>query len=258
MGGIPVNIVCEPGKKLSDSEREAIRYINENQRSISSMSISDLAERAYVSTSTISRAVRKCGFENLTEMKYRLSSEWKEEKSYVINNILSKSYNECTRTIENINIDNVVSIVGYLRSARMVYLLACGLTSLVAEEFEFQLHCQRFNVCTISDPEIMRRLDKLVTEDDLVIVLTVKNTSPDLYHCATLARKNNAKVVLLCCKNATPLEKVSDISIIGYFQPITPNAAFGSTSRLGLFIITRTIIEYLIADDLSLHSGENV
>lgn len=246
-----MKIVCEPDKQLSDSEREAIEYINRNQHMIPSMSISDLAEKAYVSTATISRAVRKCGFESLTEMKYRLSIEWKEEKSYVINDILSKSYSECIKTIENISIDSVVNVVNCLRRAKTIYLLACGVTALVAEEFEFQLHCQRFNVCTISDPEIMRRMDRLATKDDLVIIISVKNTSADLLNCAKLVKQTNAKVITLCCKAGTPLEEISDISIIGHFQPITPNADFGSTSRLGLFIITRTIIEYLIADDQS-------
>lgn len=244
-----MNIVCEPNKQLSDSEREAIRYINENQQIIPTMSISDLAEKAYVSTATISRAIRKCGFESLTEMKYRLSIEWKEEKSYVINDILSKSYSECIKTIENISIDQVLNTVSCLRKAKTIYLLALGLTSLVAEEFEFQLHCQHFNICTISDSEIMRRLDKLVTKDDLVIIISVKNTSPDLYNCACLAKKTGAKIITLCCKSGTNLDEISDFSVIGNFQPITPNADFGSTSRLGLFIITRTIIEYLIADD---------
>ena len=242
-------ITCEAGKQLSESESVVIEYINQHQKSVPALSISELSELAFVSTATISRAVRKCGFESFTEMKFRLSQEMQESHTYTLNDILSKSYNECIRTIENISTESMLKIVDYLRSTKRVYLLALGLTSLVAEEFEFQLQCQHFSVCTISDAEIIHRLDKVVQSDDLVIILSVKNTSPDLYTGACLAKKSGAKLVVLCCKKGTILEEVADISVIGFSQPVRPNADFGSTSRLGLFIITRTIVEYLIADD---------
>lgn len=44
------------------------------------------------------------------------------------------------------------------------------------------------------------------------------------------------------------LLSISDIMIYGYTQSIYSNRIFGDTSRLGLLIITRTILEYMEAD----------
>jgi len=61
---------------------------------------------------------------------------------------------------------------------------------MLANEFAFQLQCQRINACGISDLEIMRLMDILATENDLVIVISVKNGSEELAVGAQLAKHN--------------------------------------------------------------------
>lgn len=240
-------ITCSEDKHLSEGEAAVIRFINSQQAAIHCFSISQIAEHAFVSNATVSRAIRKCGFSTLSEMKLRMSDDGKDSKrAYIINKILSKSYQECMETIGSINIDSVVQIVNLLYSSRMVYILANGLTTLVADEFASQLQYQRINVSVITDIEIMNKMNLLITKEDLLIILSVKNTRPELANAARLAKKKDAKVVSCCCVKGTPLAALSDIALYGYTQSIVPNQAFGSTSRLGLFIITRTIVEYMM------------
>ena len=95
---------------------------------------------------------------------------------------------------------------------------------------------------------MMRKMDLFCTERDLVLILSVKNSTPELSIAARLARKKGAKVISCCCTQGTELDEVSDLTIYGYSQPIYPNHRFGGTSRLGLMIITRTVIEYMASE----------
>ena len=76
---------------------------------------------------------------------------------------------------------------------------------------------------------------------------TVKNSAPELLIGAQLAKKKGARLVTCCLTHGTPLDELSDIAVYGYTQPISPNQLFGSTSRLGLTVITRTIVEYMMS-----------
>lgn len=238
---------CEPGQRLSEAERAVVSYINKQKYIISLLSISDIAEGAFVSNATVSRAIRKCGFSSLSEMKFRLTEDANgNQEAHKMNRILSMSYTECMETIKQIDIPSIIEIVHLLREASVVYLLANGLTALLANEFAVQLQCQKINVCVISDSQMMKKMDLLATERDVVFILSVKNSAPELAEGAGLARKMGAKIVTCCCTRGTVLDELSDISVYGYTQSICPNELFGATSRLGLLIITRTVVEYMM------------
>ena len=58
---------CEKGKKMNQTERDAIEYINRHASELHKLSIADIAAGANVSTSTVSRAIRKCGMQKHTK-----------------------------------------------------------------------------------------------------------------------------------------------------------------------------------------------
>ncbi len=241
---------CFTEKQLTDSERAVIEYINRQQYIINLLSIEDVAQGAFVSNSTVSRAIRKCGFASFSEMKYRLSEKSESDSAeYKMNRVLSKSYAECVETIKQIDIGSVMEIARLIREASAVYLLANGLTALIANEFATQLQCQKIKVCVISDSEMMRKMDLFANKGDLAFVLSVKNSTPELSIGLRLARKVGAKTVGCCCTKGTALDELTDIMLYGYSQPIYPNRIFGGTSRLALMIMTRTIVEYMASEE---------
>lgn len=234
-------------RKLTSAEQNVIDYIRRNEHLVAELTITDIAEKAFVSPATVSRAIRKCGYENLTELRYKIASQDQLQTNLIlVNEILSKSYEECIRTLENIRISAILQVAEYIRQANRIFIIGCGITSLVAQEFEFQLECQGYNVWSISDSEMLKRMDKLAGKKDLVFIFSVANSTPELAIAAQLSKQKEAKVVVCCCKEGTPLETYADAFILGCTSIIAPNYLYGSTSRLALQIIMRTIVEYLV------------
>ena len=242
-----MKLSCYMGRKLTAAEQTVIDYIAENEQLAAELTITDIAERAFVSPATVSRAIRKCGYENLTELRYQIASRDKLPSNLVlVNEILAKSYEECIRTLENIRISAIMQVAEHIRRANRIFIIGCGITNLVAQEFEFQLQCQGYHVWSLSDSEMLKRMDKLVSPEDVVFIFSVANSTPELALAARLSKQQNAKVVVVCCKAGTPLEEIADIFILWQSSMIAPNYQYGSTSRLALQIIMRTIIEYLV------------
>ena len=234
---------CEQGCHLTTAEQLAIDYINENI--IAELTITDIARLAYVSPSAVSRAIRKCGVMNMTDMRCKLAAGEVTKKNFVVNEILDKSYMDCVKTIERIDTAAILKVIELIHSARIIHVLAGGTTRLVAEEFEFQLQSQGYNAYLQCDSGVMKRMEGLVTSEDLVIIFTVRNDTPDLIIGAETVKKQGGTLVVCCCEEGTTLEQFADIMIYGYSQRIYPKRGFDTTSRLGLQVIVRTIVEYL-------------
>lgn len=85
----------------------------------------------------------------------------------------------------------------------------------------------------------------MVTNEDTVIVISLQNSTPELAEVVRKGKSCGAKVVLICCKSKTPLERYADITVIGHTEKIMDAHDLQVYSRIPLLVITRTIIEYI-------------
>lgn len=241
-----IQIQKEDYDRLSDSEKIVVNYLNEHEASVPFMSITTIADKTYTSPATVSRTIQKCGFAGICELRYLISKQPENTTDpYVVNRILSKSYQECVKTIDNICVTSILNVIHYIKTADKIFIYARGFTALVAEEFYMQLQLLGYNAQIVKDVTWMVKTDKLVNPEDMVIILSVMNTTPEIALSAKMAHKVGAKVVSCCCLKGTNLERYSDIAIIGHAEEITHNKSITVISRIPLYIITRTIIEYL-------------
>lgn len=240
-------LVCaNPNKPLTKLEKEVVDYLNFRVTDVREVTITDVAEKAFVSTATVSRAVRKCGFSSFSAACYHLAQERQENQhKHYIDDILSKCYEECISTIEGIDLKQIEKVVEYINDAKRIILLSRGLTRLIAEEFCFQLQCLKYNTTVLSDGNVMKIMERYAQPDDLIIILSVRNSTPELYIAAECVKRMGCKVVSICCEEGTTLENVSDIMLRGYSFPIPPVKMFGGTSRVSLMLMTRIVSEYL-------------
>ena len=234
-------------EKLTPTEKAVVNYINSNADKLSNMSIVDVAEESFTSPATVSRTIKKCGFEGFSELRYRVSA--KEEHNHdskKVNEILGKSLIEVTKTVENISITKVLNIVKIIKEAKRIYILARGLTELVAQEFNLKLQLLGYNTFLIVDPNIMMNICKTIEKEDLVIAFSLRAETNEILESVKSAKNSGAKVVTCCCVRKSILEEYSDVTIVGYKQSKTSIKEFEVTSRLPLYIISRAIIDYLI------------
>lgn len=231
---------------MTDSEKSVISYITRNPGKAAEMSITNLAEASYTSPATVSRAIRKCGFSGIPDLrKHIFSKAMRSEEPYQINEVLEKSLQECTETIENVQISDIHDAAAIIRSARKIFVLARGVTTLTSEEFRFQLQLHKYTALPVTDSNLMRRIDHLVDPEDILVIFTAYNSSPEFEIAAKKARQLGCRIITLCCKKDAALMACSDVYFLGHTSPIVDGNSFNAASRLPLQIISRAIVEYL-------------
>lgn len=253
----------DPKHPLTTAETHVVDYLNDNIANIASLSITDIAERAYVSVATVSRAIRKCGFSSFMAARFHLAQEHTTAAGQLqMNRVLAELYSECARTIENINVDDILTIAQHILQAPRVILLSRSASGSVVADFCVQLLSLKCNAAVISDSEMMERLDQFLNPDDLIIALTLYNTTPTLYTAVRLAKNIGCYVVTCCCRAGTNLEQISDITVLGYSAHDVSEKKKSYSSRIPLMIITRAIAKYIALikepDTTPLDVGEDV
>ena len=242
-----IEVTEELKANLTASELQVVNWLNENEEKIPDDSINQIPEESYTSPATVSRAIRKAGFNGIAELKYRISAKMNyvaDEK--VVNEIFNKTLTECRKTIEALDVETILRVIRYIKFSEKIYIVARGTTKLIARDFEFQLQMLGYNAYLLSDSQILKVSYKLFKEDDLVIIFSVKNSTPELALAAKYAKEKGGRVVTCCCILGTSLEQYSDLSVLGGAKNHNLIEEFSIVSRLPLHIISQTLIDYLM------------
>lgn len=244
-----IDIEKDTYQNLSKSEKSVVDFLNRNESLIPKLSITKIAKKIFVSQATVSRTIQKCGFSGISELRYAILKKKQSKSSfnapYVVNKILAKSFRECTETMDKINSTSIYQIIEYIKSAKRIFIYARGFTGLIANEFQMYLELLGYNAIIVTDSMWMKNTKKIVNPADIIIFVSVRNSTPELAESAKTAKEMGVKIISLCCKANTDLEEYSDVSIIGHTEQVMEVSGLTVYSRVPLQIITRTIIEYI-------------
>ena len=232
---------------LTETEKKVINFINMNVEAISSMSISDVAEKTFSSPATVSRTIKKCGISGFAELRYLLTQETQTKKDDVdVNEIFNKSLLEVSNTIDHLSIDTILDVVKEIRSAKRIYLLSRGLSEHVAQEFALKLQILGFNVFENSDPAIMQEMTSHVKKQELVIIFSLSGKTPELLTAAENASSLGARIITITCGGPNaPLARIAHVAVYGYKHKHVSITSVDATSRLPLYVISRILIDYI-------------
>lgn len=228
---------CQEGQQLTNSEQKVIECINNNPETISNMGIIELAEQAFVSVATLSRALRKCGVEKITDIRYRVAKD-----NFTTNNILNDIRTEYTNTIQQIDLNLISEIVDYIYSAKRIFIFGNGVATLVAEELEFYLRYMKINAR--AENLVMLAGNKLdIRKEDLIMAFTITDEKEEMAKYIQQYKSDEVKIVTCCCNSDITLTKFSDVNVVGCTSEISSKQSGDIGSCLGLRMVVRAIIE---------------
>lgn len=242
-----IEITDTEKRQFTQTELSVIDWLNAHENELYELTISEIADRMFTSPATVSRTIQKSGFSGIAQLRFKAASKNHYiEDGKAANKIINNLLDECQETIENISVDTILQITHHIKTAKNIYLIARGNTSLIARYFEFQLQLLGYSSFVLSDALIMQLADKLVKKDDLVIIFTVKNSTPELEIAARHAKEQEATVITCCCTNGTSLEQYSDVYAYCRQKNTHVIEGFDMMSNLPLHLISRIIIDYLM------------
>lgn len=175
MSATIATLIKNAQQRFSDVDKQIARYVLQNQELIPSMSIVNLADAAFVSTSSVLRFTQKLGFSGYTDFKY--SVNWVGgHTSPVQLNDASTLGTALTTLIESLDSVTLKLTYQYISNSHRTFLIATGLNQQVqASDMQQQFMMRGINMAVLpstTGSELNKQIAESVDANDLLIVFS--------------------------------------------------------------------------------------
>ena len=200
--------------RLSATEQKIADAILEDIAFAASASIDQLAVKAAVSIATISRFAKAVGCEDIRDLKLKLAQASAVgarflaevpalEESAFYTQICSDVESTLRANLSRFVEEDFRTAAGVLNSARLIYIGGMGGGStMLADEVQFRIARLGKAVTAYHDPVLLRMLAATMTEQDVLVLLSVTGVTPELLEVADIAREYGAKIIVLTASHS--------------------------------------------------------
>ncbi|MGY6172382.1 MurR/RpiR family transcriptional regulator [Candidatus Mycoplasma pogonae] len=237
-------------KNLSYSENIILNFINSYDQEIFNLSSKELANKCFCSEATISRFVKKYGFNSYREFLIYVNSQFYD--FYHDTNFLNQEKNDSFKiifetqnfafqnTVDYMNFELIQKIAKLIHKSKKIFLLGLGTSNKVINEFASNLQKIGINVISDYDFHVLFPLIPTLNKDDIAFFISNNLENQEIIFAINEIYKRGAKIVLLTSHSGNFLEDKIAIKFI--FKKIhDPQKVVPLGSRLSSFII----IDYL-------------
>lgn len=209
-----INIMNETNK--DETYHELARILVENIDKIKNLSITQLADLCFVSTSTISRFCRELGFSNFSAFKTALegsygfeidyNNEYKDSNTSINDKLsyLQKETFETLNAIEDIvNIDDLTALAKSIHDTKNIVFFSQAHYQFIA--LYLQQRLALFKKIIYIDIEQRRQITRAekMDQDALAILYSPRGQSFIFSRVSSFLSKNNVKTILITQNNQT-------------------------------------------------------
>ncbi|WP_407272436.1 MurR/RpiR family transcriptional regulator [Radiobacillus sp. PE A8.2] len=199
---------------FTELEIDLYKYIVNHADKVIFMRIRDLANETHVSTTTVLRFCRKCGFDGFAEFKVQLKMHLgKKESSNLIQTQTSfKEFIERTLTQEHQ--EKMSLIASVLAQTNNIVFIGIGTSGILAEYgARYFSGLKRFSL-HIKDPFFPIHASYL--EESVVVVLSVSGESNSTISLTNKVKEKGATVVSITNHPDSTIAKLSDYNLSYY------------------------------------------
>ncbi len=208
--------------RLSSTEQKVADAILADIAFAAAAKIDQIAAKAGVSVATISRFSKSVGCTDIRDLKLKLaqanavgsrffSDAPAPEESAFYTRICSEVESTLRANLSGFIEADFQQAVQYISAARMTYVAGMGGGStIIAQETQFRLARLGFAVAAYHDPVVLRMLAATMTENDVLMILSVSGVTPELLSIAAIAREYGARIIVITNPNS-PLAQQADL-----------------------------------------------
>ena len=160
---------------FSNVDKQIAKYVLLNHKKVCSMSINNLAEAAFVSTSSVLRFAQKLGFHGFSAFKYFLA--WNEDSVESQEDITFQAIGEAVnKMLSDLGGPTILSTMHYIKESRRIFILATGLNQQYqARDLQQHFLQQGINMVLLpsnSGSVLNKQISETVTSNDLLIIFS--------------------------------------------------------------------------------------
>ncbi|MGZ9428640.1 MurR/RpiR family transcriptional regulator [Mycoplasma sp. 1012] len=211
-------------EKLTSTEMNLINFALDNPKEFYSFSIKQIALKTFISTSVISKVVKKLGFNSLKDMQFYVFHNYlnsnetlngiKKEKNIEILNKLFNYYKESIfQTAHLVDLKEINDLVHDIVNSEKTYLFGAGSSFLSAGELGINLQKIGLNALPFKDFHSFLLISAQERKEQVTNILFSKSCdTKEIKHIINLFEEQKIKFYLITA-NKTMKEKYQNVII---------------------------------------------
>lgn len=248
---------------LSGAERKVAECALAEPKWFVHAAVAEIAERATVSQPTVIRFCRSLGYKGLPEFKLALSASIghdgmpyvheelnaDDDMGSVMEKVLGNTAASILGSRRLLNEADLESAVAMLTHARRIEFYGVGNSGIVAQDAQHKFF--RFGMSTVAyvDPHIQLMAAAVLTEEDVLVVISNSGSSIEILDAVSLAKESGASVIAIT-RGDSPLAHLADCVL-----NVSPNENSDHYTPMISRLLQLTVID-ILAIGLALRLGE--
>lgn len=243
-------------RKLTKTEKIIADFFYENKNKLFFLTSSDIAQELNISDSSVIRFVKSLDFNNFKEFKDNLKQDLSEkiltpveklslnqdilQNSNMLNNFINIVLCNINSTLNEDVLNKIEEIKKILFNSNKKYVVGFKSTSGPTSFFGLRLGFIFKDVFThsVNSSTLIKDIFD-ISENDCLFLIAHPKYSKTYNLLVEIAKKNNAKIIILTDKATSPVANLGDVTV--YAE--TTGASFFNS-----IISTQTILEYILTD----------
>jgi DNA-binding MurR/RpiR family transcriptional regulator len=203
---------------LTKSEKKVADYVLKQKDQILYQSLSDISANSKVGEATVLRFCYKLGLEGIQHLKFSISKEGDIFKDQTYENYIDNIEANMIKVIRDtkavLDVEQLNQAIELMGQHKSVILFGVGASGSAALEAENRFLRIGKTTKTVIDSHYQLMHASLMTENDLVIAISLSGTTYETVEAVKLAKENKATVIALTNFIKSPLANMADCVLL--------------------------------------------
>ncbi|GAA4421513.1 MurR/RpiR family transcriptional regulator [Actinokineospora soli] len=212
---------------LARAEQRVAKVVLDNPSTVARRSITEVAEAAGTSETTVTRFCKAIGVGGYPELRIALAADTarasvradrdlggeiapEDDMKTVVGKVTFADARAVEETAEQLDIDVLTEVVDAIAGARRVDVYGVGASAFVAADLQQKLHRIGRTCFAWNDTHIMLTSAAVLTEGDVAVAISHTGATTDTVEALRVARLHGATTVALTNFPTSPIADVAD------------------------------------------------
>lgn len=229
--------------RLSETEREILAFMLNNEEFVADSTISALAHRTFTSTSSIIRLTKKLGFSGFAELKFFIKSSLASPDAPAID-FLESGRQDILKTYERLMATDFTPILQKIDTARTIYCYGTGFAQRTAiQEFSKSLlTCGKFTHVIPASSEFKGSIG-VMKPDDLVIIASLSGETESVLPSVRALAARKVPMIAITALGVNSISAAADY-VLRY--EATPTVSSVHKEPYHSFVTLSVLLDYTI------------
>lgn len=217
---------------LTGSDRKIATFILDSPNEIRSLTIQELATAIGVSTATISRFVKRVGFNSFREFSLSLVSspitqnsffgeiDATDDQNSIIQKVFSGAQNALDATVNLIKPESWSTATNWLLNAQTIGIFGVGGSSIVALDAYHKLLRTPLHIEQHPDYDVQLMQTVHMTSQDVAIVISHSGRNHNTLNIARRLKDNHVKIIAITAYPKSELAKLASVTLASVAEEV--------------------------------------